>query len=139
MRISSSNIFMDINELKKLLKNSTSVLIMEQGNPELVIMDYSSYRNLVKTSETEIPISKAPQEKIASNGFAPNQTRPVLLPTDYNGGFPEPISSVLDKATAASTGNLQSRESEILERLNREIMLLKEQIELEEQKDTTVG
>ncbi len=38
---------MDIRELKKLLKNSTSILVLDDGEPAYVIVDYQVYRDLV--------------------------------------------------------------------------------------------
>ena len=78
---------MDIQELKKLLKHSVSVLILENGEPTFVVVDYEVYKNLAAPSEQEAPRPEQPAGP---------------------------------------------RESEILERLNKEILALKSQIELEE-------
>ncbi len=79
---------MDISELKKLIKNSTSVLILENGEPSFVVMGYKTYKEIAaeKTGEKEIKIHN----------------------------------------------NSHEQETEILDRLNREIMALKAQIEMEE-------
>ncbi len=94
---------MDISELKQLLKNSTSVLIMENGNPDLVVMEYRAYKQLAQGSTQETS-QHIPTKPVASSPRVP-------LHSDLA---------------------VQSREAEILERLNREIMTLKEQIEAEE-------
>ncbi len=89
---------MDIKELKKLIKDSTAVLVLDNGEPSFVLIGYSMYKDLIsnKTEEKEIKITQA------SNGYALN-----------NHSFHE-------------------RESEILDRLNKEILALKSQIEVEE-------
>jgi hypothetical protein len=83
---------MDIKELKNLLKNSTSVLILENGEPEFVVVDYAAYKNLLMGT------------KVADN---PARMIPV------------------GEAMAA-------KEAAMLERLNSEILALKQQIEAEE-------
>jgi len=90
---------MDINELKKLIKNSTAVLVLDNGQPSFVVVDYKMYKDLVsdRVGEKEVKITR---EQHANNGF----------------------------------GGYSPRESdmEILERLNKEILALKNQIESEE-------
>ncbi len=85
---------MDINELKKLIKNSTSVLVLDNGEPSFVILDYKMYKNLTldKEGEKEVKINHP-----LSNG-------------QYS----------------------REHETEILDRLNKEILALKAQIEMEE-------
>jgi hypothetical protein len=88
---------MDIGELKKLIKNSTSVLVLDNGEPSFVLLGYDAYKNLVeKGGEKEV--------KISQPASAP------LVPARPN----------------------NDREIEILDKLNREIMSLRNQIELEE-------
>ena len=97
---------MDVRELKKLLKNSTSVLILDDGEPAFVVLDYAVYKNtmLDKDREKEIRINHPGP---GGNG-SPDHPAPLAT---------------------------ESRESEILERLNKEISALKHQIELEERKE----
>ena len=89
---------MDIGEMKKMLKNSTAVLIMDNGEPSFVVVNYESYRDLLANpaagGEREIKIN-------ATNGTA------------------------LSKVSA-------SGEVELLERINKDILALKAQIEEEE-------
>lgn len=89
---------MDINELKKLIKNSTSVLVLDNGEPSFVVMDYKTYKDIAaeKGEEKEIKIKHE------------------------------------DNPATASFHNGHEQESEILDRLNREILALKAQIEMEE-------
>ncbi len=93
---------MDIGEIKKLIKGSTSVLVLDNGEPSFVILDYKMYKDIVGSKdgeEKEIAIKNAQ----ISNG---------------NGG--------------ANGRSLHEREAEILDRLNKEILALKTQIEIEE-------
>ncbi|OGN00354.1 MAG: hypothetical protein A3B91_00400 [Candidatus Yanofskybacteria bacterium RIFCSPHIGHO2_02_FULL_41_29] len=88
---------MQIDELKKLIKNSTSVLVLDNGDPLFVVLDYKMYRDLVKDKgEKEIPINHS-VGRDNFNGYSHHE-----------------------------------RETEILERLNKEILALKNQIEMEE-------
>jgi hypothetical protein len=82
---------MDISELKKLIKNSASVLVLDNGEPSFVILDYKAYRAITgEKEEKEVPIN------------------PVIQKSPHE------------------------REAEILDRLNKEILALKNQIEEEE-------
>ena len=87
---------MEIGELKKMLKKSTAVLILEDGDPSIVIVDYKTYKELLGED-------RGTAEKPANTASAP--TPP----------------------TSASTAEL-----ELLERINKDILALKEQIEEEE-------
>ena len=88
--------YMNIDELKKLIKNSASVLVLDNGEPSFVIMDYKTYKDIAseKTGEKEVKIQVA-------NG-------------------------------AVGLHNSREHETEILDRLNKEILALKAQIEMEE-------
>ena len=77
---------MQINELKKMLKKSTAVLILENGEPSIVVVDYKTYKELLG-----------------------------------------------DEGDVAPAGPVhQTAEVELLERINKDILALKEQIEEEE-------
>ncbi len=80
-----------------MLKNNTTVLIMDNGEPSFVILNYDTYKNMS-----------------LENGAAP-----------ANGAVP--ISNVI-KTPAATPG-----EVELLERINKDILALKAEIEKEEQ------
>lgn len=90
---------MDVNELKKLIKNSTAVLVLDNGQPSFVVVDYKMYKDLVsdRMGEKEVKITKEHHGNHLFNGYS-----------------------------------LQERDMEILERLNKEILALKDQIESEE-------
>ncbi len=94
---------MDIKELKNLVKKSTAVLVLDDGDPSMVILDYKSYSDLVSDKEEK-------DVKINHNNAG----------DAVGGGF-------------HSIGNgVRQKESELLEKLNREILALKNQIEIEE-------
>lgn len=111
---------MDIKELKKLLTNSTSVLILDNGEPTFVIMDYQVYSKTLgdKDAEREVKINHSS----VGNGTEPIVPFPGA--GTVNGQVPESNNRPLD-----------AREAEILERLNKEILALKHQIETEEKKE----
>ena len=104
---------MDINELKKLLKKSTAVLVLDNGEPSYVILDYETYKELVlrdKNEEKEIKINSGGQiangngkSAIGGQSFAPDLPRKP-----------------------------KEEESEILERINKDILAIKNEIEREE-------
>ncbi len=94
---------MDISELKQLLKHSPSVLVTENGEPTLVVMDYKAYLS---------------REERRSDG-KDAQVEPK-----------EPSEPAAEKRQQSS---LSAQELEMIDRLNKEIMSLKEQIETEEQ------
>ena len=85
---------MDIKELKKMLKGSTAVLILDNGEPSFVVVSYDNYRELLQKGETEIAVHNGPA---------------TVTPAMTNAG-----------------------ELELLERINKDILALKEQIEEEE-------
>jgi hypothetical protein len=94
---------MDIKELKNLIKKSTAVLVLDDGDPSMVILEYKAYQELVSEKEEK-------DVKINYNNAMETA----------NGGF-------------HSIGNgVRHKESELLDRLNREILALKNQIEIEE-------
>jgi hypothetical protein len=90
---------MDIKEIKKLIKNSSSVLVMDDGEPSFVILDYKTYKNIADSKEGE---------------------KEVVIHSAADSGNGSPVKSI------------HEREAEIIERLNKEILALKNQIEMEE-------
>jgi len=94
---------LDISELKNLIKKSASVLVLDNGDPSMVIIDYKTYRDLVsEKEERDIKINSS-----TSNGATNEQMHHL--------------------------GNgIHAKETELLEKLNREISALKNQIETEE-------
>lgn len=98
---------MVIDELKEIIKNSsTAVLVMDEGKPSFVILDYEAYKKI-------IGVNSVPAEPIKDkNQSFKTVTGPAVMP------------------------RTESRESEILERLNKEILAIKNQIEMEEAQKT---
>jgi hypothetical protein len=97
---------MDIRELKQLLKHSASVLIMENGEPSLVVTNYQTFRSMGDAQQGE--------------GAAPVEVQ------EHNGQIRE----------SGQQSALSVQELEMIDRLNKEIMALKEQIEAEEREVT---
>ncbi len=100
---------MDINELKKLLKKSTAVLVLEDGDPSYVILDYGTYKEMIlkdKGEEKEVKINNGGQ-------IANGNGKDIDPPTDLS---------------------RKPREDEvaILERINKDILAIKSEIENEE-------
>ncbi|MEX2090647.1 MAG: hypothetical protein WD989_00740 [Candidatus Paceibacterota bacterium] len=95
---------MDVNELKKLVKNSTALLVLDNGEPSFVILNYDTYKGLLlqePTKEVKISHLGKGQEASVANGIKKEETK----------------------------GDV---ESEVLERINKDILALKEEIEKEE-------
>ena len=102
---------MNIDELEKLVKHSTAVLVLDNGEPSFVILNYDMYKDLVLGSkEKEIKINLPRSE--ASHGTANGLSRSE-----------EPIPA---------KPALPDNELEILERINKDILALKSEIEKEE-------
>ena len=99
---------MDIKELKELLKTSTSVLVVDDGEPTCVILGYESYKNLAASKEREIPVSHPPLWE----ALAQVPQVPVEAPLEPQITDPQ--------------------ELEMIDRLNREIENLREQITIQE-------
>jgi len=94
---------MDIKEIKNLITSSTAVLVLDNGEPSFVILGYGMYKDLAS--------NKAGEKEVKIN--------PVHHGEIHNG-------------TIANGYNQHEKETEILERLNKEILALKTQIEMEE-------
>ena len=104
---------MEISEIKKLIKNSTAVLVLDNGQPSFVVVDYKMYKDLVsdRVGEKEVKITKEQQSNHVFNG---NPRKERAEQSSYDGY------------------TLHERDMEVLERLNKEILALKNQIESEE-------
>lgn len=99
---------MNIDELKKLVKHSTAVLVLDNGEPSFAILSYEMYKDLVlgsKEKEKEIKINHS---TTVANGISYNGVEPAVKPV------------------------LPEGELEILERINKDILALKSEIEKEE-------
>ena len=98
---------MNVEELKKLVKHSTAVLVLDNGEPSFAILSYDMYKDLVlgsKEKEKEIKINHA-----TVNGIIQNEEKIA------------PIKPALPE-----------NELEILERINKDILALRSEIEKEE-------
>lgn len=95
---------MNIDELKKLVKHSTAVLVLDNGEPSFAILSYEMYKDLVLGGkEKEIKINHS-----MANGINHIEEKVVVKPA------------------------LPENELEILERINKDILALKSEIEKEE-------
>lgn len=116
---------MDINELKKLVKNSTAVLVLDSGEPSFVILNYNTYKDLVlgEEPEKEVKISHSSKDQatVSANGLSPER--------DREGSQRDSISYGINKSEAKFESEL-----EVIERINRDILALKEEIENEEKR-----
>lgn len=92
---------MEIRELKKMLRNSTAVLVIEDNSPSFVVMNYDMYLKMTGEEETQTEIASISQH---------------LNSRDLNGREMKP-----------SPGEL-----ELIEKINKDILALKEEIENEE-------
>lgn len=91
---------MDIKELKKMLKKSTAVLILDEGEPSFVVVDYNLYKDIL-----------AADDNTESKGNGLN---------------------FLGKSRQEGSGqSVSGNELEILERINKDIQALKNEIENE--------
>lgn len=97
---------MDTNELKKLLKGSMAVLILENGEPSFVILGYDAYKELLSGQEKEVKINHRPRQEIDS---------------------PEDTGD--DQKFQHRIGE---KESELLDKINKQILALKDEITKEE-------
>ncbi|MBI2068929.1 MAG: hypothetical protein HYT67_02435 [Candidatus Yanofskybacteria bacterium] len=98
---------MNIDELKKLVKNSTAVLVLDNGEPSFVILKYDTYKDLVLAEPVkEVKISHVGNNHAINpaNGLSKDDVKPTV----------------------------NEVESEVLERINKDILALKEEIEKEE-------
>lgn len=112
---------MNIDEIKKLIKNSTAVLVLDDGQPSFVVLGYEAYKKLGADRNNE-------EKEIKINSVDHNRS------VYSNNGFDHRFSHGRMSGEMATNRNqtVPEKESEILERLNKEILALKQQIEAEE-------
>ena len=122
---------MDTQELKKLLKGSTAVLILDNGEPSFVILGYDSYKNLLSDQEKEVKINHSANHKETDG----NGEHLRYLPTSEVGvPTPAPLQSDLlaSSRSARFQNRLNEKEAELLEKINKEILALKNEVDKEE-------
>jgi len=105
-------------ELKKLLKGSTAVLILENGEPSFVILGYDAYKGLLDDQEKEIRIN--------------HQTRQEIINSSNNGGNGTDGGQRFQSNSALFQRRIGEKEAEMLEKINKQILALKDEIEKEE-------
>lgn len=122
---------MQTEEIKKLLKGSTAVLILDNGEPSFVILGYDSYKNLLFDQEKEVKINHSANSRETDG----NGEHLRYLPKSET-GVPNVVS--LQSGLPASSGSarfqnrLNEKEAELLEKINKEILALKNEIDKEE-------
>lgn len=114
---------MNTDELKKLLKGSTAVLILEDGKPSFVILGYDAYKGLLSDQEKEVKINHSGVDRHSAevNGALSRRDDGTNLnerqPQRGGGQFHERVGE---------------KESELLEKINKQILALKDEIDKEE-------
>jgi len=109
---------MNIEELKKLVKGSTAVLVLDNGEPSFVILNYNMYKDLVlQEPAKEIKINHLGKDNPASNA---------------NGLSGDKVKSILSQDEDSQEAVPGDIAPEIIERINKDILALKEEIEKEE-------
>ena len=121
---------MNIDELKKLIKNSVSVLVLDNGEPSFVVLDYKTYKNLAMDKEGEKEVKINPVRSSFAE-VSKEETR-VFGARETSNGINYPLSN-----GQYSREREREHETEILDRLNKEILALKAQIEMEEKGSST--
>ena len=126
---------MNTDELKKLLKGSTAVLILENGEPSFVILGYDAYKGLVSEQEKEVKINRLATELPDADVKTPS--RPVLSETavqprsfEKEPGQRDPVQ--FWERDGRFRHRVGEKESEFLEKINKQILALKDEIDKEE-------
>ena len=104
---------MKVEELKKLMNKSTAVLIMDNGDPSFVAISYEAYKDLVLKSDIG-------HEVKVNHGLDVSE-QPVIKP-----------ESSMPKSGQETVRPMNESELEMLDRINKEILALKEEIQKEE-------
>jgi len=116
---------MNIDELKKLVKHSTAVLVLDNGEPSFAILSYDMYKDLVLGSKlgegSRVEPGISVEKEIKINPVRSLARDKVASPDDLDGTTSNGINR-----------SLPDNELEILERINKDILALKSEIEKEE-------
>ena len=114
---------MNTNELKKLLKGSTAVLILEDGEPSFVILGYDAYKGLLGEQEKEVKINRPDSLENKDSRLSQD---PAGVRSIGNG-----VSSFQHR--------VGEKEAEMLEKINKQILALKDEVEKEEKSAEVAG
>ena len=104
---------MDFKEIKQFLKHSNTLLVLEDGQPSLIIMDYKMFQQMEGGAQLQAEPKYEEEQEVKINHNSKEEGGPVHVASR---GLP--------------VGTLP--ETELLEKLNKEILALKSQIEAEE-------
>lgn len=113
------------DELKNLVSRFGTLIIVENNQPKFVVMSYD------KAKETLGFIHKS-VDPLASSGSTLSGSRSV----DNHDNFDKDINEDIEETFKGNDGSDQ-REEEIVDRLNKEILALKEQVAEKEKELTT--
>ena len=105
---------MKVEELKKLMNKSTAVLIMDNGDPSFVAISYEAYKDLVLKSDIG--------HEVKVNHNLPDVSEKSTIKAE---------SDTL-KNDQEQVRPMNESELEMLDRINKEILALKEEIQKEE-------
>jgi hypothetical protein len=116
---------MNTTEIKKLLKASTAILMLEDGEPSYVILDYEAYKDFILKNENE----KKGNIKINSSSsgdavFQDRNTRAEVVVSDSLNQPDADVNRFQDRLT--------EKEADLLDKINKQILALKNEIEKEE-------
>jgi hypothetical protein len=130
---------MNTNELKKLLKGSTAVLVLDNGEPSYVIVGYDSYKKMLNNNEQEekeVKINRSFAELSDAKVRAP--LNPISFgmaaqsrPFEKERGQRDSVQ-LLERDDGQFQHRVGEKESEFLEKINKQILSLKDEIEKEE-------
>jgi len=130
---------MDTQELKKLLKGSTAVLILEDGEPSFVILGYDAYKGLLgdrPAPEVDIPLRRGDDGNKDDRGTENGSTRGQYRHGDTGNWDKETKNVSTRRQYRHGDGQFQHRvgekEAEMLEKINKQILALKDEVEKEE-------
>lgn len=98
---------------------------MDNGEPSFVVLGYDSYKNLLADQEKEVKINH------------PGNGRPDLPKGRESGDDKLQLSSSNPTGASQFQHRISEKEAELLEKINKEILSLKSEIEKEEKLTTT--
>src|SRR3972149_6611790 len=104
---------MKVEELKKLMNKSTAVLIMDNGDPSFVAISYEAYKDLVLKSDIGHEVKVNHNSDVSEKSVV--RAESDILKNDQEQVRP-----------------MNESELEMLDRINKEILALKEEIQKEE-------
>ncbi len=109
----------DIPTIRRLLRTGHSVILVEQGQPPLVVTELCEDRPAMTEEEAAEAEAEAEEE--------------VQISSRWPKGRSARDEQITPDAQSRSPGDARERQDQVLERLNSEILALKAQIAQEEE------